>query len=50
MESFIFYRYYTKFFGNNGKAGPQIMHYSIQNYKKWEQEIEKWQNPILNDP
>ncbi|VVC26259.1 Hypothetical protein CINCED_3A006003 [Cinara cedri] len=43
-------RYYTKFFGENNKAGPQIMHYSMTNYKNWEREIEKWQNPILNDP
>lgn len=46
----MFSRYYTKFFDNNGRAGPKIMHYSMKNYTNWEQEIQSWQNPILNDP
>lgn len=50
LKALYFFRYYTKFFDNNGTAGPKIMHYSMQNFKNWEQEIEKWQNPILNNP
>lgn len=50
LIAYFFLRYYTKFFDNNGRAGPKMMHYSMKNYKNWEKEIESWQNPILNDP
>ncbi|XP_050524900.1 non-lysosomal glucosylceramidase isoform X2 [Daktulosphaira vitifoliae] len=42
-------RYYTKFFGCDNKTGPKICHYSMKKYKFWEEEIEKWQNPVLKN-
>lgn len=42
-------RYYTSFFGNNGDAGPAICEYALQNYSRWEQLIDGWQRPILED-
>ncbi|XP_050440390.1 non-lysosomal glucosylceramidase isoform X2 [Adelges cooleyi] len=49
MSQIEYLRYYTKFFGCDSKTGPKIFHYSMKNYKIWEQELDKWQNPILND-
>lgn len=43
------FRYYSRFFGNEGIAGPCIASYSLTYYKKWEEEIDEWQNPILTD-
>ncbi|GAB0086442.1 Non-lysosomal glucosylceramidase [Sergentomyia squamirostris] len=42
-------RYYTKYFGNSGEVGPKIADYAFVNYNKWEQMIEGWQKPILQD-
>ena len=43
------YRYYTKYFGTNKDAGANMCHYAVTHYDEWEEAIEKWQNPILND-
>lgn len=42
-------RYYTKYFGSDGKAGPTLSHYALSNYQKWEEDIHKWQSLILDD-
>ncbi|MCL7041288.1 hypothetical protein MKW94_010475 [Papaver nudicaule] len=42
-------RRYTKFYGTSERSAAHIVHDSLMNYKWWEEEIEKWQNPILND-
>ncbi|KAL5702706.1 glucosylceramidase [Ranunculus cassubicifolius] len=42
-------RRYTKFYGTSERAALNLAHDALTNYKKWEEEIEKWQNPILND-
>lgn len=42
-------RYYTKFFGRTAEAGPTICEYAFQNSTKWEQQIDAWQRPILED-
>jgi non-lysosomal glucosylceramidase len=42
-------RYYTKYFGAEGKAGPEMSHYVLKNFSNWEKEICSWQNPILED-
>lgn len=42
-------RYYTKYFGRAGESGPKIADYSLQNGSKWEQQIDNWQRPILED-
>ncbi|XP_055634667.1 non-lysosomal glucosylceramidase [Toxorhynchites rutilus septentrionalis] len=44
-----YYKYYTKYFGKSGDAGPSISDYALQNYGKWEVLIDEWQRPILND-
>lgn len=45
-----FTRYYTKYFGSDGKAGEKIMNYAFKNYSQWEQLIlDEWQRPILED-
>lgn len=43
------YRYYTKFFGRSGEAGPAICEHALQSYPRWEQQIDAWQRPILDD-
>ncbi|XP_047139397.1 non-lysosomal glucosylceramidase isoform X1 [Hydra vulgaris] len=42
-------RRYTRFFGSNGNASPSLCCYALQNIDYWEDNIERWQNPILND-
>ncbi|XP_055852929.1 non-lysosomal glucosylceramidase isoform X1 [Episyrphus balteatus] len=42
-------RYYTKYFGDDGEAGPKICDYAIKNYSNWEKLIDAWQKPILDD-
>ena len=43
-----YWKYYTRFFGKE-KNGPKLSAYCFENYKNWDLEIDKWQNPILND-
>lgn len=35
--------------GGDGSAGPSICAYALQNHEKWNQLIDTWQQPILND-
>uniref|UniRef100_A0A336KNI8 CSON012927 protein n=1 Tax=Culicoides sonorensis TaxID=179676 RepID=A0A336KNI8_CULSO len=42
-------KYYTKYFGKSGDAGPIISDYAFQNYSHWEHLIDEWQRPILDD-
>lgn len=51
VVNFIVYhwRYYTKYFGADGTAGPSICAYALQTHEKWNQLIDAWQQPILND-
>ncbi|XP_021896935.1 non-lysosomal glucosylceramidase-like, partial [Carica papaya] len=42
-------RRYTKFYGTSERTAADLVHDALTNYKKWEEEIEKWQCPILND-
>ncbi|XP_071455588.1 non-lysosomal glucosylceramidase [Hetaerina americana] len=42
-------RFYTKFFERESSPGAALSHYALTNYKRWEDEIRKWQEPILND-
>ncbi|XP_041983726.1 non-lysosomal glucosylceramidase [Aricia agestis] len=42
-------RYYTKYFGSDGIAGPSIAAYALKNYKNWEKQLAEWQDPILNN-
>nr|XP_014270421.1 non-lysosomal glucosylceramidase isoform X1 [Halyomorpha halys] len=42
-------RFYTKYFGENGDAVPQLSSYCISNYSRWEKEIYNWQKPVLEN-
>ncbi|KAL8121127.1 uncharacterized protein LOC141725055 [Apium graveolens] len=44
-----YHRRYTKYYGTSERAALNLVHDALTNYKKWEEEIERWQNPILND-
>ncbi|PIN12075.1 Glucosylceramidase [Handroanthus impetiginosus] len=44
-----YHRRYTKYYGTSEKAAKDLVHDALTNYKLWEEEIEKWQNPILQD-
>ncbi|KAL8509124.1 hypothetical protein ACS0TY_016352 [Phlomoides rotata] len=44
-----YYRRYTKFYGTNGDAAAKIASDAILDHAKWEQQIEEWQRPILED-
>jgi non-lysosomal glucosylceramidase len=45
-----FKRWYTRFFGSEPDAVKAIAEHSLKNYKKWEEKIDAWQNPILKHP
>ncbi|XP_078173387.1 uncharacterized protein LOC144567189 isoform X2 [Carex rostrata] len=42
-------RRYTSFYGTSERSAINLVHDALKNYKMWEEEIEKWQNPILHD-
>ncbi|XP_037772896.1 non-lysosomal glucosylceramidase-like [Penaeus monodon] len=42
-------RRYTRWFGDEQTAAQEIASYALDSYKRWEVEIENWQNPILQD-
>ncbi|KAM6544702.1 hypothetical protein CsatB_025438 [Cannabis sativa] len=44
-----YHRRYTKFYGTSELAAKELAHDALTNYKRWEEDIEKWQSPILND-
>ncbi|KAL3634379.1 hypothetical protein CASFOL_021433 [Castilleja foliolosa] len=44
-----YHRRYTKYYGTSKMAAKDLVHDSLTKYKYWEEEIEKWQNPILKD-
>ncbi|CAL9165109.1 unnamed protein product [Musa hybrid cultivar] len=44
-----YHRRYTKFYGTSERSALNLVHDALKKYKWWEEEIEKWQNPILKD-
>ncbi|XP_051118072.1 uncharacterized protein LOC127242544 isoform X2 [Andrographis paniculata] len=44
-----YYRRYTKFYGTSRTAAKDIVHDALTNYVLWEEEIVKWQKPVLTD-
>ncbi|KAK0095164.1 hypothetical protein PV326_009081 [Microctonus aethiopoides] len=43
-------RYYTKYFYNDEQSvAPEISHYALNNFPKWESDIFKWQRTVLDD-
>ncbi|MBA0740473.1 hypothetical protein Gogos_013673, partial [Gossypium gossypioides] len=49
LKGSSYHRRYTKFYGTSERAALNLAHDALTNYKRWEEEIEKWQSPILND-
>ncbi|KAK1592151.1 hypothetical protein Q3G72_020277 [Acer saccharum] len=49
LKGSSYHRRYTKFYGTSEKAAQNLVHDALMNYKHWEEEIEKWQSPILKD-
>nr|XP_022910294.1 non-lysosomal glucosylceramidase [Onthophagus taurus] len=43
-----YFKYYTKFFGSD-KPALKIVDYVFKNYKRWEEDIYNWQEPVLNN-
>ena len=43
------YKRYTRFFGTTGKNAWAIASEALLNYSKWEEAIDNWQRPILED-
>ena len=44
-----YYRRYTRFYGRNGTAAPQLVADALTHYSEWEEAIVAWQRPILTD-
>lgn len=44
-----YHRRYTKFYGSQGNAADKIAHDAILEHGNWEDQIETWQKPILED-
>jgi non-lysosomal glucosylceramidase len=44
-----YYRRYTDFFGRNGKNVWAIVRTALKNVDSWQEEIQNWQAPILQD-
>eukprot|EP00105_Crassostrea_gigas_P009539 XP_011424529.1 PREDICTED: non-lysosomal glucosylceramidase-like isoform X1 [Crassostrea gigas] len=42
-------RRYSRWFGLDGEAGPRMSSYAAANYSTWEQKIEEWQKPVLQN-
>ncbi|XP_058182262.1 uncharacterized protein LOC131300433 [Rhododendron vialii] len=49
MKGKSYHRRYTKFYGTSERAALDLAHDALTNYKRWEEEIEKWQAPVLRD-
>ncbi|KTG42725.1 hypothetical protein cypCar_00005284 [Cyprinus carpio] len=45
----IYERRYTRYYGTKGDAAPSLSHYALTHYSKWEESIDEWQRPILQD-
>ncbi len=43
------YRRYTAFYGREGEAAPALLQDALTHYAHWEQAIDDWQRPILED-
>lgn len=44
-----YYRRYTKFYGTSPRSAVNLVEDALMKYKHWEEEIDKWQTPVLQD-
>ncbi|GJS77586.1 non-lysosomal glucosylceramidase-like protein isoform X1 [Tanacetum coccineum] len=49
MKGKSYHRRYTRYYGTSEGAAKDLVHDALTNYKRWEEEIERWQNPILKN-
>lgn len=49
FDILLYDRRYSRWFGMDGEAGPRMSSYAATNYRKWEEKIEEWQTPILEN-
>ncbi len=47
-EGIKYYRRYTDFFGRSGKSAWAIASTALDEYQQWQQQIQAWQQPILD--
>ncbi|MBD3885133.1 bile acid beta-glucosidase [Phormidium tenue FACHB-886] len=47
-EGVFYHRRYTDFFGRSGKNAWTIAQTALQQYPTWQQQIQQWQQPILD--
>ena len=40
---------YTEYFSRNGNNSFKIAKEALNNYKKWEEKIDEWMNPVINN-
>jgi non-lysosomal glucosylceramidase len=45
-----YYRRYTDFFGRSGMNAWAIAQIALKNYRHWQQQIQDWQQPVLERP
>jgi len=48
-EGTAWYRRYTAFYGRDGSAVQDLLMDALTQYPQWEQAIDDWQRPIMND-
>ncbi|KAI3668757.1 hypothetical protein L1987_88240 [Smallanthus sonchifolius] len=49
MKGKLYHRRYTKYYGTSERAAEDLVHDALTNYKRWEEDIQKWQNPVLKN-
>uniref|UniRef100_A0A914XET7 Non-lysosomal glucosylceramidase n=1 Tax=Plectus sambesii TaxID=2011161 RepID=A0A914XET7_9BILA len=45
----VYKRRYTRWYGDDCKAGPELCRRALIDYRDWERRIDIWQTPVLND-
>ncbi|KAG0459064.1 hypothetical protein HPP92_022192 [Vanilla planifolia] len=49
QKGYTYHRRYTRFYGTSQRSAVNLVHDALMKYSWWEEEIEKWQQPILKD-
>jgi non-lysosomal glucosylceramidase len=49
-EGVIYHRRYTDFFGRDGQQAWAIARTALQHYLHWQQQIQQWQQPMIDRP
>jgi uncharacterized protein (DUF608 family) len=49
MYLIISCRRYARYFGDDGRAAPKLAYYALNTFTVWEQKIDDWQSPVLQN-